>query len=219
MTPRRYAHDAARLAFAAVGVAAIAYMVAYLKATPGAHFRPGNFFSFFTVQTNLFAVATLCAAVVVRREERGRLFDAVRGAVTLYISITGVVFALLLAGRQEQLDAHVAWVDFTLHKLVPVVLVLDWLLEPARHELPLWIAGAWLVYPLAWFAYTLARGPSAGWYPYPFVDVAAHGYGRVLLNAVVLAVAFAVGALGFVLLGNRRARPSMGRDERPATAR
>jgi len=143
MTPRRYAHDAARLAFAAVGVAAIAYMVAYLKTTPGAHFRPGNFFSFFTIQTNLFAIATLCAVVVVRREERCRLVDAVRGAVTLYISITGVVS----------------------------------------------------------------------------VDVAAHGYGRVLLNAVVLAVAFALGALGFVLLGNWRARPIIGRDELPATAR
>jgi len=102
---------------------------------------------------------------------------------------------------------------------MPVILVLDWLLEPAGHELPLAVAGAWLVYPLAWFAYTLARGPSADWYPYPFVDVAEHGYGRVLLNAVVLAVAFAAGALAFVLVGNWRARPRAGSANRPSTAR
>jgi len=129
----------------------------------------------------------------------------VRGAVTLYIAITGVVFALLLSGLQEQLDTHVGWVDFTVHKLMPIVVVADWLLEPARHRLPVWTAAVWLTYPLAWFAYTLTRGPSASWYPYPFVDVASHGYGRVLLNAAIFTLCFAGAAFALVLVGNWRA--------------
>ena len=43
---------------------------------------------------------------------------------------------VLLAGLQESLDTHIAWVDFTVHKLMPVVLVADWLIDPPRHRLP-----------------------------------------------------------------------------------
>ena len=88
---------------------------------------------------------------------------------------------------------------------VPIVVVADWLLEPARHRLPVWTAAVWLTYPLAWFSYTLTRGPSASWYPYPFVDVASHGYGRVLLNAAIFTLCFAGAALALVLVGNWRA--------------
>ena len=58
----------------------------------------GNFFSFFTIQTNLFAIVMLVLVTIVRPAERTILFDTVRGAVTLYIAITGAVFALLLVG-------------------------------------------------------------------------------------------------------------------------
>jgi hypothetical protein len=84
-------------------------------------------------------------------------FDAVRGSITLYIAVTGVVFALLLAGHQEDLDTHIGWVNFVVHTLIPIVVVVDWLLEPANHRLPLRLAALWLAYPILWFAYTLAR--------------------------------------------------------------
>ena len=40
--------------------------------------------------------------------------------------------------------------------------------------------------PAGGLAFTLLRGPVVDWYPYPFVDVIAEGYGRVLLNAAVI---------------------------------
>ena len=164
----------ARLGFATAAVVAITYQFASLRQGLPT-FSPGNFFSFFTIETNLFAIAMLASVVVVRPTERTVLFDAVRGAVTLYIAITGVVFALLLAGLQESLDTHIAWVDFTVHKLIPIVLVADWLLDPPRHRLSPRIAASWLLYPLAYLVYTLIRGRSVGWYPYPFLDVSHHG--------------------------------------------
>lgn len=191
----------ARVGFATLVVVAMTYQFAKLDDLP--EFSAGNFFSFFTIQSNILAAAMLVAAALVRRPERGALFDATRGAVTLYITITGVVFALLLSGQQEELDTHIGWVNFVVHTLIPVVLVLDWLIEPARNRLPLWVAGAWLGYPAVWFAYTLARGAAVDWYPYPFVDVAEHGYARVLANAVVLVVAFAAASAVFLLVGNR----------------
>jgi hypothetical protein len=196
--------DVARLLVAAAAVVAIVYQFATLTSEV-ATFSPGNFFSFFTIQSNLFAIAMLGLVVIVRPPERSRLFDAVRGAVTLYIAITGVVFALLLAGLQESLDTHIAWVDFAVHKLMPVVLVADWLIDPPRHRLSFKVGLAWLLYPLAYLVYTLIRGAQVDWYPYPFLDVGRHGYGGVLVNCAVMLVGFVVASAAVVAIGNWRA--------------
>jgi hypothetical protein len=195
----------ARLGFATAAVVAITYQFASLRhGVPT--FSAANFFSFFTIQTNLLAVAMLVLVVIVRPLERTILFDTVRGAVTLYIAITGIVFALLLAGLQESLDTHIAWVDFTVHKLIPIVLVADWLLDPPRHRLSPRISASWLLYPLAYLVYTLIRGEDVDWYPYPYLDVSRHGYGRVLLNCAAMLIGIVGAVAAFVLVGNRRSR-------------
>jgi hypothetical protein len=99
-------------------------------------------------------------------------------------------------------------VNTTLHYVIPAAAVIDWFLDPPQHRFGWTTAVAWLAYPLAWFAYTLGRGGATGWYPYPFVDVSQHGYGRVLLNALVFLAAFAVGALGLARLAAWRMRQS-----------
>ncbi|HUJ54358.1 MAG TPA: Pr6Pr family membrane protein [Gaiellaceae bacterium] len=194
MPSRRLVHDTLRIAFATLGGVAMTYQLARLQGHPG--FRgAGNFFSFFTIQSNILAAAMLVLVALVRRSERSLPFDATRTAATLYIAITGVVFAALLSGLQEQLDTHNPFANAVVHYVIPAAAVVDWLVDPPRRRFGWKIALGWLAYPLAWFAYTLARGADTGWYPYPFVDVAAHGYARVVLNALVFLVAFAVGAL------------------------
>jgi hypothetical protein len=199
---RGFVHDITRVAFALLGVVAMTYQFAKLNGNPS--FSEGNFFSFFTIQSNILAATILVLTALVRRDERSRLFDALRGAVTFYIAIVFVVFALFLSGLQEELDTHIAFVNFVVHYLIPVVLVVDWFLDPPRHRLGLRIALAWLAYPLAWFAYTIVRGSSTAWYPYPFVDVARHGYGGVFARGVVFILAFAIGAVAFAWLSDRR---------------
>ena len=57
-----------------------------------------------------------------------------------------------------------------------------------------------VVWPLLWFGYTLVHGSITDWYPYPFVDVADLGYGRVLLNAGLVTMIFLALAAGLRLL-------------------
>lgn len=195
-------HDVLRVGFAVLGAVAMTYQFAKLNGDEA--FSEGNFFSFFTIQSNIFAATMLVMTALVRRDERSSRFDAVRGAATFYITITFVVFALFLSGLQEDLDTHIAFVNFVVHYLGPVVLLVDWFLDPPRHRLGLRVAALWLTYPAAWFAYTLVRGSAVDWYPYPFVDVTRHGYGRVLANAVAFSLAFALAAALFAWITDRR---------------
>lgn len=162
-----------------------------------------NFLSFFTIQSNLIAAGVLIVVAVVGGRPRTARVDALRGAATLYLVITGVVFALLLSNVSEDLQLTLPWVDTVLHRVAPLVLALDWLVDPPRSRITRRTALLWLVYPAAWATYTLVRGAITGWYPYPFIDVNAHGYPAVLLTCVVLLVAFVLAALAVAAVGNR----------------
>lgn len=194
MPTRERVHDVLRIAFALLAAVAITYQLARLQGH-ASFGGPGNFFSFFTIQSNIVAAAMLVLVALVRRGERSLAFDSLRTAATFYIAVTGVVFAALLSGLQEQLDTHNAFANAVVHYVIPAGAVLDWLADPPRHRFTARVALAWLAYPLAWFGYTLARGSVEHWYPYPFVDVSEHGYGRVLANGLVFLVAFAAGAV------------------------
>jgi len=191
--------DIARLAIATLAVVALTHQLDTLGRA-----KAGNFFSFFTIQSNIAAAAMLALLVIVRRPERAAWFEAVRAGVVFFVAITGVVFALLLQGLQEELQTTIPWVDTVVHRVVPVALVVDWLLERPRHRLPRRVAFAWLGCLGAWLAYTLARGAIVDWYPYPFVDVSAHGYGGVGIRCAALLVPFVAGAAAFVWVANRR---------------
>ena len=56
-----------------------------------------------------------------------------RGAAVVYLVVTFVVVILFLSG--EDLQVAVNWVDVVVHKLVPVYLVIDWMIDPPSTRL------------------------------------------------------------------------------------
>jgi hypothetical protein len=197
-----------RISFGLLIAAAIGFMISVL-AEEGA-FVPLNFFTFFTILSNLLAMAVLIEGG--RRHLTGGppMSDLWRGAAVVYMTVTYIVFAVLLRDLQEQLQTHVAWVDSVLHRVAPVVLMLDWLIDPPRTPIPFRRALVWLAFPLAWTVFTLVRGEIDGRYPYPFLDPANGGYGVVALYCIAifglfLAVSWGVARIG-TALGERRAR-------------
>jgi hypothetical protein len=187
------------------GVAAIlAAIVAQMKVLAEAGALDAvNFLSFFTIQSNLIAAVALAAAAIYGNQ-RPRWLDWLRGAATVYLTITFVVVIALLQGIDVGLQ--LAWVDFALHKLSPVIVVLDFVLDPPRTRLSTRDALLWLAYPLVWLVYTLVRGAAVGWYPYPFLDPAhSGGYGSVAATSLIILVAGAALSLAVAWLGNRLA--------------
>jgi hypothetical protein len=167
----------------------------YLVVALGERFRLVNHLSYFTVLSNVFAAVVALLGVF------GPVSAQVRGAAALYMTTTGIVYALLLRGVDVQTPAYANWV---LHVVVPILVLVEWLLAPERTTR----AWVWLSFPLAYVTYTLIRGPIAEWYPYPFLDPRQNGYGDVLLNSVFVAVIIALLAYAVSWAGTKLAQRS-----------
>ena len=164
----------------------------------------GDFFSYFTILTNLLVALTLSVVlhapdtVLGRRLLRPRVF-------------TGVVVAIVLVGGAYELLLRAIWkprgfqflVDMALHDVVPLASVAVWALLIPKGRLAWRDLGLWLIYPGCYLIFALLRGATLGVYPYPFLDVNLLGYARVLGNAAgILAALLGIGA-AFIVVDRR----------------
>lgn len=184
---------------ALAALTAIGYDVA-----AGAGVSDADYFSYFTVLSNLFAAAMLLHGALRPAQERSRPVELLRGAAVVYILTTGIVYLLLLSGHAPTYP----WVNAILHYLMPAAVTLDWLLEPPRvhldHSRTIVL---WMAFPLLYILYTLARGAIVNWYPYFFVNP-RRGGGYLLVAGDSLAVGIGIVALitATTWAGNRRRR-------------
>lgn len=162
-----------------------------------------NFFSYFTIQSNLIGAAVLLFLAVRGGAPRSARVDWWRGAASVYLTVTFAVVIVLLS--KVDVGLQLPWVDFVLHKLIPVVVVADYVLDPPANRLSMRGGLFWLVYPVVWITYTMIRGPIAGWYPYPFLDPANGGYGTVAVMIGGTLITGAVLCVVYVAIGNARA--------------
>lgn len=188
-------------------IAVIAIVVAvvaqWLESSQTPTYSFWNFFGYFTIQSNLIiAVALAVTLVAAARRKRADLAVSVfRGAATVYIATTGIVYNTLLTGAN--VSASVPWSNDIVHKIIPVYAVLDWLLFSDRARLLLRHVWWFLLYPAVWTTVVLVRGATDGWVPYPFLDP-AQGYGVVAIYVVGIAVSITL--LGILVVGMSRLR-------------
>ncbi len=189
-----------RAAFGLLALIAMGYEIGHLGGRP--NWSTGNYFSFFTILSNIFAAGILLAGATCYSRATPDGFDLLRGAATVYILTTGIVYALLLSGGK----VAIPWVNTVEHQVMPIIVPLDWLLNPPAHRIEFRRGLEWVGFPLVYVAYTLVRGAlrHPHWYPYPFLDPdKSGGYLRVAGNSV----AIGLGILALIalvrLVGNR----------------
>jgi hypothetical protein len=161
-----------RLAVAAVAFTSIALDY---------HGSPEQYFTYFTILTNL-SIGTwfLAAALAGGRLDRA---SALRLALTVYGLVTLTVYWVFLSPTHHPQGWSIP-ANFGLHLVVPLAMALEDLLVPwprLSRLAPLWC----LIFPLAYCAFSLTRGELTGWYPYFFLDKAKLG-GWLGLTAFVL---------------------------------
>nr|WP_297422129.1 Pr6Pr family membrane protein [uncultured Actinotalea sp.] len=147
-------------------------------------------FSYFTILSVLLVgVVSTLLALDPRRD--GRLLRVLRLDALVCITVTGVVYHLLLRATHEVEGVYVL-TSFLDHSVVPVLALLVWLLVGPRPRTDARTALLSVLLPLAWVAWTFARGSVVGTYPYPFLDVTQIGAGAAAVNTAGVAVGFLV---------------------------
>jgi hypothetical protein len=191
------------LMFAAVGwFAIVGQYVEGINADTGTAAHLLHYLSYFTILSNILVASTFTVAALAPDSGAGRLLlrPQVATATVLYITVTGIIYYLLLASLY-QLTGWVLFFDRLLHYVQPPAFVLFWLLFVPKGTLSLRDVPAFLVFPLLYGAWTLIHGPFANWYPYPFIDVTKLGYPHVLMNIGGFVILFGLLGSLYVLLG------------------
>ena len=182
---KRLFFSGARILFALLGATAV--IAQFIHGTQRPTFGLVNFFSFFTIESNILAIIVLLTAGVCGFLGKRKPSDFIRGATTVYMATTGIIYVLLLSGLENSLQTPIPWVNAVLHYIMPVVVCLDWLLGRARTITPA-KAAWWLTFPVVYVGYSLVRGHITSWYPYPFLNPIERGYAFVAEMSVVIAV-------------------------------
>lgn len=156
--------------------------------------RLARFASYFTIQSNL-AVLLASIAVLVASDLRSPLQRALRLGSLVGITVTGIVYALLLAGTVER-EGLSSVANALVHGIVPPLALVVWLVAGPWPGLTLADLARMMLWPVAWIAFTLVRGAVTGWYPYDFINVELKGAGSVAtMVGVIVLCALAFGAL------------------------
>lgn len=200
-----------RLAFAALGILALAWIP--LRNIDSETFSATNYFSYFTILSNVLTVIVLLVGAFA--DPQSRNWQLFRGATTVYMVITGIIYAVLLANVDVMLQDK--WVNVLLHEILPLVILLDWLISPPRMRITDRQSLTWLWFPFVYGVYTLIRGPIVDWYPYPFIDPRTQGYLQLSIGLVVLLLAMVLMSLAVNAAGRLARRWRYGKSTRQLT--
>ncbi|MCB9994131.1 MAG: Pr6Pr family membrane protein [Hyphomicrobiaceae bacterium] len=146
------------------------------------------YFSFFTILTNIFVVLIYLGALV-----RGQRWLTpfrlpwVRGMAAASITLVMGFYALVLADLWQ--PEGLFWVcDVALHYVAPILYLAWFALWNRSGTLTYRHITRMLSYPVAYLIYVMFRGEIVGEYPYPVLDVQAHGYLQVAINVAGLLI-------------------------------
>jgi hypothetical protein len=151
--------------------------------------RVVRFVSYLTIWSNVLG-AGIAGSLALDPARDGRVWRALRLDAVVILFGGGLVHWFAL---RPLLDLHGAdlLADRLLHIVVPLSVVIGWVAFGPRRRIDSGDVLRFLVLPVGWLAYTLVRGAAVGWYPYPFVDVDAHGYGYVTVSCLLVAALMA----------------------------
>ncbi|HEY9054662.1 MAG TPA: Pr6Pr family membrane protein [Rectinemataceae bacterium] len=174
---------------------------------------------YFTTQTNIFAALLALALSVgtlrqiLKLGPRGEAFSIhplLQSGITLWITITFLVFATMLSGYLFSMGGSGRAAMILTHYVVPLMCFGDWLAFMPHGRLPARAALLWLLYPLAYLVFSLARaelGPPVfergSRYPYFFMNADALGWGNMAWILPAFGLAFWLLGLGFESLDRR----------------
>jgi len=160
-----------------------------------------RFFSYMTIWSNILVALCFASLVFVGKFSFFKR-PAMQAGTFIYILVVGVAYHFLLAHIWSPTGLQYV-ADVLLHYAVPIIYCLYWLTLADKTKLAYSYSITWLIYPFVYFVYALLRGLIVNTYPYPFIDVTALGYSKVLINSFFLLIVYVLLGLVTVALSRK----------------
>ncbi len=182
--------------------------------------RPGML-DYYTIQSNILVLVTF--VIVTVNTLRGLIHDGIKGttvtfphfkgAVTMAITVTFLIYAFLLEPRNFTMNGDKLVItpeNLLVHYITPSLVILDWLLFDKKGMFRWFDPLLWLIIPYIYMVFAFVRAQVAGIipgtasrYPYFFIDIDKYGWkvagyvaGLTLFFTVLGYIIFAVDKIG-----------------------
>ncbi|GIN73310.1 hypothetical protein J14TS2_37850 [Bacillus sp. J14TS2] len=159
----------------------------------------------FTIHSNIIVTITFTIstfALLVRKQE-SRVLNFCKNAALIYMMVVLSTYHFILSSGGEYTGIRVM-TNFTLHYLIPLFVLLNWLIFEEKKWYSYKSIVLWLIFPILYGAISLIRGMYDGFYPYFFLnpnDNIPIGVGSYANVAVVMVgLTFVYSVLGFLLI-------------------
>ena len=159
----------------------------------------------YTMQTNLMVSVWWTLAIIWHNnpEKLKKLSGVLKGAFTLYITVTFVIFALLLS-MYYQPTGFAAFMNLIVHYIIPIAFIIDWILTEREIKYEWRYLLYFLSYPLCYLVFAEIYGTFTGNYLYYFLDLNASGITGFIFYIIFLVTFFiAVGCL-YIAINRKR---------------
>jgi len=163
-----------------------------------------QFFSYFTILTNLF-VTIYCTNQLLRPNEKSTSIlnkPETLTALMVFIMIVGLVYHVALKPIWNPEGVQMILSEIC-HTFIPLGTFILWIISDNKKTIELMRLLKWLLYPVVYIVFVLIRGNFSNFYPYPFLDVQTLGIGKVLTNNLFLLVVMAVFLILFHFIGKK----------------
>ena len=128
-------------------------------------------------------------------------------AINVYILVVGLVYNLVLRPLREAKGLEIL-ADELLHAVVPLLFMIFWIFFVEKSRLNWKDAYAWLIYPFVYLVYSLIRGSIIKQYPYFFIDANILKPMEILINCLMLFIAFLILSWLFIGIGKLISKPT-----------
>ena len=163
-------------------------------------------YRYFTMQTNLLVVIWLILAIIwsSNPKKMKKLMGKLKGAITLYITVTFLVFAVVLSPLYHPPGLE-GVLNLMLHYIIPAGFIIDWLMTEGNNYQWSFIP-YWFCYPIGYLIFALIHGGTTDDYLYPFLNLEVLGFDGLMIR-VILLIAFFTGLSSVYITVSRRFFP------------
>ncbi len=147
-------------------------------------------FAYFTVLANFLAALVYAGSVWRDVRWLGFFRRASTAGFTVAALLLVMVVATFILRRAEYPPEYFHWVEYTLHYVCPPMFLVWWGMFVADGSLRARLIPLWIAPMAAYLALIFLRGQIVSVYPYPFLNAAQLGWGRVLYYLGMMTVIY-----------------------------